>query len=273
VVGVRGSQIELFWFDDSTRLPPEIWQKLGIDPDLSSGLILFVRGGVGLLENQAGSFQFQAEQAAFISGAGAEPVPIPGSAALLIFTPFPAPESVPGDLRELFGKAGGTTQRVYVYVRDQSVFFSTEGGEEIIVPAGKAAVLAGWSTLPVLLPKVPVFLIEMPGPLPGKIPVDMNRLFEAAYSQKQGIGLYVAVFEGHLVLTNAAGKLHLGKYEGGFANFDQTVLIRLERIPDFMAKDPIPNPNQLYEWIRRSESGLETGQGAGGANCQWELVF
>jgi hypothetical protein len=101
----------------------------------------------------------------------------------------------------------------------------------------------------------------------------MNALFGAAPSQGQGPGLYVAVYAGHVVLVNAAGELHLGKGEGGFANPGQTLLIRLATPPNFQTQDPVPSPNQLEEWIRRFESGLESGFGGDGSDCKCEVVF
>ncbi|MBI5659016.1 MAG: FecR domain-containing protein [Nitrosomonadales bacterium] len=136
-----------------------------------------------------------------------------------------------------------------VYVRVGEVMLVSPGGS-FLVAIGQAATIARDTGKPVQILAIPPDVLDNKTPLPDSIPLDMKKLFDTEAETGEP-GLYVTVFEGHVILVKGEEKLDLGRGETGFA--DREALRRLTVPPAFMSGDmqissesgPPPNPNPI----------------------------
>lgn len=128
-------------------------------------------------------------------------------------------------------------QALYASTREGSIEMQS-GAHKLLVAAGKAAYVDSPGGLPGLLKTVPVFLKNFSVPQPEDIPLDMPQLFGVDGTYQNEAGLYVAVKEGKVALTQASGEtLLLQTGEVGYANAGGEKLLRLINLPGFIQSD------------------------------------
>jgi len=277
VLAVRGTGFDII--DPSSFTDTQL-RAMGIDPatiEPGQGAIFFLREGGPLdMTNASGTFTLQPGQAAFFPSVGAAGFALPAITDALTGNPFPAPESIPADIGELFkGSDTEASGRIYVSVRDGNVVVIAEGGAEQVIPPGVTALLAGWNAGIQLLPQTPPLMLNIPAPAPEDIVVDVKTLFETALAPEGQPGLFISVYDGHIVMSNAGGELTLGKGEAGFVDPQTMVMVRLGVPPLFQLRDTIPSPQQLQKFLERFQSGLKPTvlQAGSQGDCQCEIVY
>lgn len=278
VVGVRGTLFDLL---STVGLTPEFLQELGIDPSAISaegGMVLWVRDGSVFSTNAAGTFEHAVGQAIFMAGVAVAPLVFPEVPNVMRENPTPSPELIEVDVDILFsGVETDAPKRLYVSVREGNVVLTPEGGEELVIPSGKAAMLTGLGAEAVILQSIPDFMIDIQVPMPETVPADIKDLFGGLKQEGAPPGLYVSVKTGHVVMTSETGTLHLGAGEAGFWNPQENLLTRLAEMPSFQANDPLPRPQELDDWLDRIETRIEDTfdipASEGPEDCECEIVY
>lgn len=121
--------------------------------------------------------------------------------------------------------------------RDGAISITTEDGNSSVFNAGQSAYLAGANQTPQILEGTPVFIQQLPGPLPEQILVDIPATFGIDGSSLSASGLFVTVSEGRVIISQGASTLLLNAGESGFASGSTNQLQRLNTPPIFLRED------------------------------------
>ena len=117
-----------------------------------------------------------------------------------------------------------------VYVWEGEVLLVGPGGS-YTVAINQAAIIARETGRPVRILTVPPAVENNEAPRPDGVPVDLEKMFEEADTGGEA-GLYVTVYDGHIILGRGDQQINLGRGESGFAN--DRILARLAETPGFM---------------------------------------
>ena len=127
-----------------------------------------------------------------------------------------------------------------VYVWEGEVLLVGPGGS-YTVAINQAAIIARKTGKPVRILTIPPALENNDAPRPDAVPVDLDKLFEEAEASGE-TGLYVTVYDGHVILGRGDQQINLGRGESGFSN--DRILARLAETPGFMQDDKLENLEQ-----------------------------
>ena len=127
-----------------------------------------------------------------------------------------------------------------VYVWEGEVLLVGPGGS-YTVALNQAAIIARRTGKPVRILTIPPALENNDAPRPDGVPVDLEKMFEEADTGGEA-GLYVTVYDGHIILGRGDQQINLGKGESGFSN--DRILARLAETPGFMQDDKLENLEQ-----------------------------
>ena len=120
--------------------------------------------------------------------------------------------------------------------------FTVKNGVTMFLERGKKK--------PVILPAIPVFILDDHAPRPDKVDADYDNLFQTVSgADSSRPGLYITVRNGHVALIQGGKILNLGRDEAAFAG--ENVLQRFEIAPDFMIHDPYPRPEEFDVSVQR----------------------
>ena len=247
VLGVRGTGFDLLCtgacrFDQGAG--PRNRVLAGAE---NSGLIARVWEGVISLTNASGETLVKAGQVVRVASFRLAPVFLPQAPPILDQLPAPRPDQLSVDLESLFsGFAPYEVQPPVLILStwEGEVILTTAGDHTLSVRAGETYRYDGGAQAPQRMTSPPVFIRQSPAPRPDRVPVDLDRLFEAVALAGSQPGLYVGVYDGDVVLSNAFGEVFIGKGEAGFTAFDPGRPVRLANQPLFLVLDPYPSPGK-----------------------------
>lgn len=109
---------------------------------------------------------------------------------------------------------------------------------EVEVGAGVTAHVDGPGGMPELLAVTPQFIQNNRNPVPEQLPVNADALFGLG-SQEVPSGLYVAVNDGRIVMSQDGRELEIGKGDSGVALADGTPPRSLQATPAFVDQDSV----------------------------------
>lgn len=143
---------------------------------------------------------------------------------------------------------------MYAYVWSGEIRLGV-GGKRIKLQENKAAFLTGKGSQPIMLPKVPAFMLQNPFPQPDKVKADPAKLFS---EQRAGTrsGLYVSVYDGEVEID----KTRLHKGDSSFTSLTARDTRRLTSVPEIIRKDPFPRPTDFNPSVYRLLDTLEEPQ-------------
>jgi hypothetical protein len=158
------------------------------------------------------------------------------------------------DLDQLFSGffSGDENPTLIVNTWEGEVILETDFGQKLSIFPGQTILYAGGGATPLQLDAPPDFIRQSPGPRPDRVPVDLDRLFDAVARSGTEPGFYVGVYDGDVVLFNEYGEVYLGKGEAGFAAFEPTRPIRLADQPLFLILDPYQSLSSTAEDEQKS---------------------
>lgn len=134
---------------------------------------------------------------------------------------------------------GGVTcrQGVYASTREGAIYLAS-GETGMLVPSGRVGFIDAPGGQPVLLQHVPPFMLNLPAPRPEQLRVNHQELFGRDARNLREAGLYVAVKDGRVALTQRGGELlELKTGESGFARIEGAGMFRIALPPPFINQD------------------------------------
>ena len=138
---------------------------------------------------------------------------------------------------------------MYAHVWSGAIELKNNAGKQLL-NTNQTAFLNNINSMPVMLPRIPLFMRSTPAPRPDQVKVDAE-MFSQNEIKKTDPGLYVSVYEGHVSMSGKEGnRVDLGKGEAAFAGANtqkQAAPIRLNSIPAFQANDAYPRPEAFNE--------------------------
>jgi hypothetical protein len=155
------------------------------------------------------------------------------------------------------GVANTDKYGTYVVVWDKQVVLHLPDppkgpGGEMVLGKNDPVFIPSDGRPPIHLPATPPTMQQDPQYRPDKLEIDLDNLFRTQPLAGSPSGLYVTVYDGHVVLTNKAGQVDLGIGEAGYVESEDSQPIRLDGQPAFQTQDPLPRPGDLNETTQRT---------------------
>lgn len=145
---------------------------------------------------------------------------------------------------------------LYVLTRDGAVGLRALQGPEVLLSAGLSGWVPGAAQPAVTLPSPPALFQRLNTPLPEAVPVNLEQTFGVSVSapgEAAPAGVYLAVREGEVLLSQASQEVRLLEGESAYAGLGpQLTPVRLESPPPVLNRDPFTADRMLnFNMCRR----------------------
>lgn len=145
---------------------------------------------------------------------------------------------------------------LYVLTRDGAVGLRALQGPEVLLSAGLSGWVPGAAQPAVTLPSPPALFQRLNTPLPEAVPVNLEQTFGVSVSapgEAAPAGVYLAVREGEVLLSQASQEVRLLEGESAYAGLGpQLTPVRLESPPPVLNRDPFMADRMLnFNMCRR----------------------
>ena len=133
----------------------------------------------------------------------------------------------------------GIGDGLFASVWQGTIVIETAAGK-LVLEQGGVVLVPDDGSEPKTLPILPPFLDENPAPRPDTINIDHDNLFAIFPLKSYRLGLFFAVYSGHLTIVGDEGQtLDLGREEAAGYDVDESgELLRLDRVPPVLEEDP-----------------------------------
>ena len=151
---------------------------------------------------------------------------------------------------------------LHVYVWDGAVSVdAAEACDSVLVSAGQAAAQRSATDCPRRLQGLPGFLRDNPAPRPDRVPFDLEELFGTVALDGGERGLYVQVRDGHVIIEQPGGSVHLGANETGYAAPGGERPLRVALAPGIIFEERYPRPEAFDPRVQRIIELFDDGGG------------
>ena len=134
---------------------------------------------------------------------------------------------------------------LFAYVWDGSIELQNESGTTVAVE-GQVLFVANRRHLPVLMPKIPAFILQTPLPRPDQLDVDLQKLFSTPAAGQAKPAVYLSVWEGEVSLKSEQGpEVILGEAQTALLGAGQFRPVILKVLPPVMRDNPAPRPDTV----------------------------